>query len=108
MYIIVVYICMDKVIWETLINRGNDTGWLDQVNKIVLECETSLIDNLGLPVIGKLCQYFFINFGEILSIHLFIKLVNLPDNNWEFYIQSHNVATKISNKFFLGQKKSLR
>jgi len=58
MYIIVVYICMDKVIWETLINRGNDTGWLDQVNKIVLECETSLVDNLGLLVIGKTMSIF--------------------------------------------------
>jgi hypothetical protein len=53
MYIIVVYICMDEVIWETLINRGNDPGWLDQVNEIVLECETSLVDNLELPVIRK-------------------------------------------------------
>jgi hypothetical protein len=108
MYIIVVYICMDEVIWETLINRGNDPGWLDQVNEIVLECETSLVDNLKLPVIRKTLWKFHHKFWWILSIHLFIKLVNLPDNNWEYYIQSHNIATKISNKFFIGQKKSLR
>jgi len=29
MYIIVVHICMDEVVWETLINGGNDPRWLD-------------------------------------------------------------------------------
>jgi hypothetical protein len=58
MYIIVVHICMDEVVWETLINRDNDPGWLDQVNEIVLECETSLVDNLGFLVIEKTLSKF--------------------------------------------------
>jgi hypothetical protein len=29
MYIIAKYICMDEVVWETLIDDRNDPGWLD-------------------------------------------------------------------------------
>jgi hypothetical protein len=44
---------MDEVVWETLINGGNDLGWLDQVNEIVLKYEVSLVDNLEFHVVEK-------------------------------------------------------
>jgi len=52
-YIIAKYICMDEVVWETLIDGRNDIGWLDQVNEIVLKCEISLVDNLEFHVVKK-------------------------------------------------------
>jgi hypothetical protein len=55
-----------KLFWETLIDVENDPRLLDQVNKIVLECETGLVDNLRFPVIGetlsKFCHKFWWNF----------------------------------------------
>ena len=64
-----------------MIDGGNDLGWLDLVNKIMLECETSLVDNLGPSVTMQTLPKFHRNFGEIVSIYLFIKLANLPNSN---------------------------
>jgi hypothetical protein len=62
MYIIAKYICMDEVVWETIIDDRNDPGWLDQVNEIVLKCEISLVDNLGFHVIEKTLLKFLQKF----------------------------------------------
>jgi len=50
---------MDEFVWETLIDGGNDLGWLDQVNEIVLKCEVSVVDNLEFHVIEKTLLKFY-------------------------------------------------
>lgn len=62
MYIIARYIFMVEVIWETLIDGKNYPGWLYQVKKIVLEYETSLVNNLWPFVIKESLLKFHQNF----------------------------------------------
>jgi hypothetical protein len=65
--------------------EGNDLRWLNQVDEIVLKCETVLIDNFGLSIIGETLSKFHQKFEwNFTYTFVFLKkklLVNLPDNN---------------------------